>query len=119
MRTLDRILAWALVVLGLVHCAVTPIVHARWSIDAIWFFSGGLAIVFAGMMNLLRIAYAAVAPATRLASLLANVLLLSLTLGVASTVTLASSPQVIVAVILVGVELILAAVRRDVTISAP
>ena len=118
-RLVDRIFAWALLILGLVHCAFTPIAYARWSIEAIWFLSAGLALIFAGMLNLLRIAYNAVAPGTRAASLLANVLLLSLTVGIAGAVTLRNNPQVIVAGVIVVVELFFSLLRRDVTVAAP
>lgn len=118
MRLIDRIFAWALLVLGLVHCAFTPIAYAQFSINAIWFLGAGMAMVFAAMLNLLRISYSAVAPGTRLAALIANVLLLSLSVGIAGAVTLHNNPQVIVAGVIVLVELLFSLLRRDVTVAA-
>ncbi len=114
MKLVDRIFAWALVALGLVHCALTPLARAAWTIDTIWFLCGGLAMVFAGMLNLLRVAYSGVAPATRLAALLANVLMLSVTVGLGSLLPLRGNPQVVIVGILLLVELVLSAARQDV-----
>lgn len=113
MKLFDRILAWGLVVLGLVHCAFTPLAHAVWNIDTIWFVCGGLAMVFAGMLNLLRIAYAGVAPGTRIAALLANVLMLSVTVGLGSLLPLRGNPQVLVVGILLLLELVFSVARQD------
>lgn len=114
MKLVDRIFAWALVVMGLVHCALTHLVHPAWTIDTIWFLCGGLAMIFAGMLNILRIAYAGVAPATRIAALLANVLMLSVTVGLGSLLPLRSNPQVGIVGILLLVELVFSAIRQDV-----
>jgi hypothetical protein len=74
MKTFDRVLAWILLLLGCIHCAATFLVHKTLTIDAIWFISGGLVMIFGALLNLLR----AARPGDRLAagvSLLANLLL--------------------------------------------
>lgn len=74
MKIFDRIFAWILLLLGCAHCAVAFVVHKRLSIEAIWFFSGGLAVIFGALLNLLRLS----CPDDRLAarvSALANLLL--------------------------------------------
>lgn len=37
--------------LGLTHIALTPLVHADWTIDALWFVGSGLAILVAAATN--------------------------------------------------------------------
>lgn len=56
MKTTDRICAWIVLVLGCVHCAVTFVVHKSLTVEAIWFVSGGLVMIFGALLNLVRIA---------------------------------------------------------------
>ena len=46
MKMIDRGFAWILLVLGCIHCAATFVVHKTLTLDAIWFFSAGLAVNF-------------------------------------------------------------------------
>ena len=101
MKMIDRILAWVLLVLGCVHCAVTFVVHKIFTAETIWFFSGGLVLIFGALLNLVRIAR----PDDRLlarASALANLLLFAV-FGIATPWLLyrhlQQNPQVIVAAI--------------------
>ena len=55
MKILDRILAGLLVLLGCVHIFVAaPMAYDRLSTQALWFVSAGLALWYAGFINLLR-----------------------------------------------------------------
>jgi len=55
MRVFDRILGWFLVVLGCVHNFVAaPLTYNELSTQALWFVSAGLALWYAGFLNLLR-----------------------------------------------------------------
>jgi intracellular septation protein A len=106
MKTADRIFAWVLLVLGCVHCAVAFVVHKSLSIEAIWFFSGGLAVIFGALLNLLRIAR----PDDRLAariSALANLLLFAVFAAALPWLVhreLTQNPQVVVVAIAVAAE---------------
>lgn len=107
MRTTDRICAWIVLLLGCVHCAVTFVVHKTFTVEAIWFVSGGLVLIFGALLNLVRIAR----PGDRLlarVSALANLLLFGL-FGIAVPWLLhrdlKQNPQVIVVAIAIAVEL--------------
>ena len=107
MKTADRIFAWIVLLLGCVHCAVTFVVHKTFTVEAIWFVSGGLVLIFGALLNLVRIAR----PDDRLpvrASALANLLLFAL-FGIATPWLLRGdlkqNPQVIVAAIAIAAEL--------------
>ncbi len=55
MRIVDRVLGWFLVVLGCIHNFVAaPLSYNKLSTQALWFVSAGLALWFAGFLNLLR-----------------------------------------------------------------
>ena len=49
MKTALAILAG---LLGIVHLALTPLVYAEWTIDALWFVGTGLALVVAAAANI-------------------------------------------------------------------
>ena len=107
MKTTDRICAWIVLLLGCVHCAVTFVVHKTFTVEAIWFISGGLVLIFGALLNLVRIAR----PDDRLlaqVSALANLLLFAL-FGIAVPWLLhrdlKQNPQVIVVAIAIAVEL--------------
>lgn len=50
MRTALAMLAG---LLGTVHLALTPLVYASWTIDALWFFGTGMAMVIAAAANVI------------------------------------------------------------------
>lgn len=77
MKTMDRVFAWIVLLLGCIHCVVTFVLHKVFNVEAIWFFSGGLVMLFGALLNLGRIAR----PGDRLLarmSALANLLLFAL-----------------------------------------
>ena len=110
MRKLDLVFAWLLVLLGCVHGAGTFIVHKSFTIEAVWFFSGGLVMIMGALLNFLRIAR----PEDRMTAgicLLANVLLFGVfVVAVPWTLwnDLKQNPQVFVVAIGVVVELVFA-----------
>jgi hypothetical protein len=55
MRILDWILAILIGAFGVVHCAVTPLIYHTFSQGSLWFFGTGLALIFASMLNILRL----------------------------------------------------------------
>jgi hypothetical protein len=106
MKTTDRIFAWIVLVLGCVHCAVSLVMHRAFTLDTIWFLSGGLVMIFGALLNLVRIAR----PDDRLparASALANLLLFVVFVAAVPWLLrheLKQNPQVIVLAIAVAAE---------------
>ena len=107
MRTADRIFAWIVLLLGCVHCAVTFVVHKTFTVEAIWFVSGGLVLILGALLNLVRIARTNDRLLAR-ASAVANLLLFAL-FGIAMVWLLhrdlKQNPQVIMAAIAISAEL--------------
>lgn len=55
MKTLDRVFAWLLVAVGLLHTGVSMVLMSRnLNPASIWFFAGGLAVIFGAFLNLIR-----------------------------------------------------------------
>jgi hypothetical protein len=54
MRGLDRVFAWIVLALGIIHICVTPLVYSSFNQGALWFAGADLAGLFAGMLNLIR-----------------------------------------------------------------
>ena len=111
MKTLDRVFAWALLLLGGLHTAGSVVLMSKnLSLDSTWFFSGGLAVIFCAFLNLIR----AYRPPDRLVakiSSVANLLLLVLAILLVWVLRhhLKQNPQAIVVVTVVVVELLLSA----------
>ena len=51
LKRLYKLSTGLLIALGAVHVAYTPWVYDGYSLDALWFISAGIAIIFAGLMN--------------------------------------------------------------------
>ena len=108
MKTTDRVFAWILLLLGCVHCAATFVAFKTLTLEAIWFVTGGLAMIFGALLNLVRIAR----PDDKLparASALANLLLFAVFVAVVPWLLhreLKENPQVIVVAIAVAAELV-------------
>ena len=101
MRLLYLVLTFAIIALGMFHIAATPHFFAHLTPGALWFASGGVAIILTGALNLLRRAYGEMAPGVRLVCVIANVLMtgFALLVGYASQ---ASGAQFIVVLGLLG-----------------
>ena len=55
MKILDWICAVVVLALGVVHCVFTPFAYPSFSVAALWFLGAGLALIFGGMLNVLRL----------------------------------------------------------------
>jgi hypothetical protein len=111
MKTLDRILAWVLLVFGLLHTVGGVLMMSKTlNLDSAWFFSGGLAVIFGAFLNLIR-TYRATDSMIARTSVLANLLLLVLSLLLSWVLRhdLKANPQAAVFVPLVALELLLSA----------
>jgi Ca2+/Na+ antiporter len=106
MKIVDRVFAWILLVLGCIHCAATFAVHKALTLDAVWFFSGGLVMILGALLNLLRAARPEDGLVVRI-SLLANLLLFALFVIVVPWVLrndIRQNPQVIAVGVTVAAE---------------
>jgi|SRR5579884_3363962 len=54
MKIFDQLLAWVLIVLGIIHSAFAFIPFRGLSMGVLWFFAAGIAIIEAGGLNILR-----------------------------------------------------------------
>lgn len=107
MKTLDRALAWLLVPLGLLHIGVSLVLMSRnLNPASIWFFAGGLVVIFGAFLNLIRTHHPDKIIA--LTTFIANLLLVVLAILLCWVVRhdLARNPQVVVFAVLVAVELL-------------
>ena len=102
MKILDKVAAWTLLLMGMIHAGVTFRIFKTFDLNAAWFFSTAIAIWLTAALNLLRISYAGSAPAVRWVALIANVLLLALDAAIATAVPLRSNPQVSVLAVLLA-----------------
>jgi hypothetical protein len=111
MKTFDRIVAWTILAFALLHTAASVVLMSRnLTIDAAWFFSGGLAIIFCVFLNLIRTYRPpdkAIARISALANLL--VLILSVLLVAALRHDLKANPQAVVFVPLIALQFLLSA----------
>jgi hypothetical protein len=112
LKTLDIIVAWILIAFGVVHVSLTRRVHPNLDINAIWFASGGLLMIATGALNLLRVAYSSVAKGVNVVSVIANVVLLLLTLFIATLIPMRNNPQVVVGLILAALLTGFSVLRR-------
>lgn len=74
MRRVYLFIGWGVVLLGIVHMFATRL-FASLTNQAMWFFSGGIAMALAGTMNLLNRTYGAVAPGLRRVCVGANIVM--------------------------------------------
>ena len=111
MKVLDRIFGWMLLVLGCLHTAGSVFLMSKnLNLDTAWFFSGGLAVIFGALLNLLR-AHRPPDPAVARISILANLLLLILSALLVWVLRhdLRQNPQAVVLVAVVAIEFLLSA----------
>jgi hypothetical protein len=108
MKIADRIFAGILLLLGCIHCAVALLVQKVFTIELIWFLSGGLVMIFGALLNMVRSAR----PDDRLparVSAFANLLLFAVFAAAVPWLLrheLKQNPQVIVLAIAVAAEFV-------------
>ena len=107
MKKLDSIFAWILLMLGCIHCAAAFVAYKSVTLEAVWFITGGLAMIFGALLNMVRIAR----PGDRLPTgigMLANLLLFAVFVVVVPWVLrheLKQNPQVFAVGLTVTAEL--------------
>jgi hypothetical protein len=80
MRKIDAVLAWLMILLGVLHCGATWISIKGFPVGAMWGFAGGAAIIESGLLNLVR--QGSGKGLARTGSIIGNVLLTVLILSV-------------------------------------
>ena len=111
MKIVDRLVAVLILLLGIVHAGLAPAFRGRPDIAGMWFLSGGLMLIFLGLLNLVR---ASAAGATaRWAALAANVLTLAFVLGLVPMVSLRQNPQVTALILLIAAATVFSLMGRD------
>jgi hypothetical protein len=111
MKILDRVVAVLILLLGIVHVSLAPVLGMRLDIPGMWFLSGGLMLIYLALLNLVR----ADSPtaAARWAALGANVLALAFMLGFVPLISLRGNPQVTLTILLIAVAALFSLVRRN------
>lgn len=113
MRRAYGIMPWGIIALGVLHMAATWGRFDTFNASALWFFSGGVALIFTGSVNLLNRAYGAIAPGLRWFCRAANLGMLAFTL-LGGVVTHASGSQLAIIFGLMGTVTILSWMRSTV-----
>lgn len=106
MRHAYLVLSLGIIALGAAHIAATPRYFPELTASAVWFASGGLAIILTGALNLLRRAYGAGAFGLRVVCVASNVVMTAFAL-VAGYASGASAPELAIVVGLLGAETVL------------
>lgn len=96
MKRLDQVFAWILLLLAIIHCALTPLIYRQLTLLAVWFFGTGTAMIVTALLNFVRIRQGSNLPLLRGACIAANSLMFAIAVGATWNVrlTLLSNPQV-------------------------
>ncbi|HKC63840.1 MAG TPA: hypothetical protein VKB86_09395 [Pyrinomonadaceae bacterium] len=100
LRTLHKIASYLIVALGCAHLLFTFHNYDSFDMDAVWFFGAGMAIVFAGFLNIVVLRADV---GDRLALLLCLLADLFLLVGFAGALTVMRQPQVLTGALLSAV----------------
>jgi sulfite exporter TauE/SafE len=111
MKTIDRLVTVLILLLGIVHAGLAPAFRGHADIAGMWFLSGGMMLIFLGLLNLVRTG--APGAAARWAALGANILTLAFVAGLVPLVSLRKNPQVTVLILLIAAATLFSLVRRD------
>ena len=111
MKILDRIVALLILLLDAIHSAFSPVFRGHYDDAGMWFLSGGLMMIFLGLMNLVR--SAAPGAAARRAALAANVLGLAFAGALVPLFPPRHNPQVAVFIVFVATATLLTITCRD------
>jgi len=79
-KRIDRIIGSGILALGLIHTLV-GLIPGELDTRAMWFIGTGLAVIYQGALNLLRVQYGAVAAGLRRVSVAANVVGMGFAVG--------------------------------------
>ena len=97
LRTLHKIASYLIVALGCTHLLFTFHDYDSFTLRALWFFGAGVAIMFAGFINLILLGAAGRDSTARVLGLIANVFCLGM---FGAVLALMRQPQVFVGILL-------------------
>ncbi len=80
MRKIDVVLAWIMILLGVLHCGAAWITIRGFPVGALWGFAGGTALIEGGLLNVVR--QGGGKAMAGFASITANILVIILVLSV-------------------------------------
>jgi hypothetical protein len=83
LKKIDAVLAWVMILLGVLHCGAAWITIRGFAVGAIWGFAGGVALIEAGLLNLVR--QSAARGIALAGSIIGNILLTLLVVSVGLT----------------------------------
>ena len=106
MRKIDVVLAWVMILLGVLHCGAAWIMIRGFPVGALWGFAGGTALVEGGLLNVVR--QGSGKGMAGFASIAANILLtiLVLSMGWSQFSHLLHRPSFLVTAVVVVAELL-------------
>jgi hypothetical protein len=107
--TAYKICAWLIVALGAAHVLFTFHDYEEFSLRAMWFAGSGLALVFAGFLNVAHIRAAGRDPLVRALTVLTDA---ACALLFAAALTLMRQPQVLVGLALFALATLFAARKK-------
>jgi hypothetical protein len=112
------LLPWGLIALGLLHMAATWRLFPSLTPSALWFFNGGIMLLFTGVLNLINRAHGAGAPSLRWFCRGVNLVMLCFA-ALAGVVGKATAVQLAVILTLIGAITLLSAFRPALNPVAP
>lgn len=77
LKLLSKIAAYLMIALGVIHLSFTPFAYSRFTDNTIWFMGAGLALIFAGFLNIVWVRNIGKDRAIYVLCLIANIILLS------------------------------------------
>jgi hypothetical protein len=111
MKTADRLTAVLILLLGTIHAGLAPVFRGRYDGAGMWFLSGGLMLIFLGLLNLARTG--SPGAAARWAASIANVLALAFVVGLVPLASLRQNPQVTFSILLIATATLFSLLRRE------
>ena len=100
LRTLHKIAAYLIVALGCAHLLFTFHDYDSFDLHALWFFGAGVAILFAGFINVILLGAAGRERTARSLGVVANVFCLAM---FAAALALMRQPQVFIGILIFAV----------------
>lgn len=110
LKTTHTVCAYLIIALGVLHLLFTFHDYDEFTLGALWFAGAGVAIIFAGFLNLISIRLAGRDALARSLCFIANVILAALFVA---ALWLMRQPQVFVGVLLFAVASVASLATRD------
>ncbi len=113
LKMLDIGLSLLAIAIGVLHSfIVAPQIYKSLTLDAFWFFAAGLAIIFTGVLNGLRIAYGSLAKGVYWSALFASLTMLGLIAVFAWSQKAVTDPVVLLQLVTYAGLVVMSLMRR-------